>query len=157
VHEVAKPLREREDVLHGTPRPRRSEASKEEDTAQQPKAAPFWLLRKKPPKKPQRPKSAMFALAKRVFRELKARVKDIEQLDDLKDFLRSFKVCDEVLAPLRISAFEATQAQVTFGVNTSGVPGTDFYLTILSDDTVLYSDGVDENNVPIRPEPLRYF
>jgi len=41
---------------------------------------------------------------------------------------------------------------LTFGVNTSGhMDGSDFYLTIYSDDKVAISDGCDDNDVLISP------
>jgi hypothetical protein len=50
-----------------------------------------------------------------------------------------------------VAALEVASTHVTFGVNTSGLPGADFYLTITAEDGVLYSDGMDENEVPIHP------
>jgi hypothetical protein len=93
----------------------------------------------------------LFALASRIFRDLNAA--DTDDLHQLKQILSAYPVVtDDSLEPLRVTeALDVTQTLVTFGVNTSGMPGADFYLTINSDDSVLYSDGMGENNVPIYP------
>ena len=93
---------------------------------------------------------SVFTLATRVC----ANVADATDADlmCLKQILRQYKrlqrAIDESEQTLRVSdAFEATDARVTFGVNTSVMEGSDFYITVLNDDTVLYSDGVDENEI----------
>lgn len=65
--------------------------------------------------------------------------------------LRQYKrvIGDSVEKIEVLDALKATDAQVTFGVNTFGTEAFDFYLTVLSDDSVLYSDGVDENEIPV--------
>lgn len=96
---------------------------------------------------------SLFALATRVCGNV-VEATD-EDLNLLKGMLREYtQVIDEDLSPLRVStAFEVTDTHVTFGVNTSGMSGSDFYLTVRSDSSVLYSDGMDENDMPLdRPK-----
>ena len=93
----------------------------------------------------------MFALATRVFGHADGASEPA--LSELKDYLRPYDVIDESLAPLRICmpALEVAQTHVMFGVNTSGLPGSDFYLTITTNENVFYSDGMSENDVLLRP------
>jgi hypothetical protein len=94
----------------------------------------------------------MYSLAVSIFSNLV----DAPQpdVDAFKNMLRAYDVVDESLAPLRLHApLCVNDDKVTFGVNTSGIKGVDFYLTCLNDNdnTVLYSDGMDENDVPLVP------
>ena len=92
----------------------------------------------------------MYELAVSIFSNLV----DAEQqdVDAFKNMLRAYCVVDESLAPLRLHApLCVNDEQVTFGVNTSGLNGVDFYLTVAKDNTVLYSDGMDESYVTLVP------
>jgi ABC-type proline/glycine betaine transport system substrate-binding protein len=93
--------------------------------------------------------STLFALAVAVFSDLQmAFVGDVHEL---KEQLRLYAEIDESTHSLRLSELDITPIQVTFGVNTSGIEGADFYLTIFQNDTVAYHDGMEENNILIYP------
>ena len=93
----------------------------------------------------------MFALATRVFGPEDG--PSGPALSELMDLLRAYEVVDESLAPLKLCAqpLELGSTHVTFGVNTSGLQGADFWLTITKDDNVFYSDGMGENYVLLQP------
>ena len=95
----------------------------------------------------------LFLLAFRVFSDLGAASE--EDVGFLKRTLSSYEVVmDEDPSELRFCpALDVDETQVCFGLNTSQLPGADFYLTIKSDGNVLYSDGMLEYNVPIYPIP----
>lgn len=91
----------------------------------------------------------LFLLAFRVFSDLAAASE--EDVGCLKRTLSSYEVVmDEDPSELRFCpALDVDETHVCFGVNTSQLPGADYYLTIKSDGNVLYSDGMLEYNVPI--------
>jgi hypothetical protein len=91
----------------------------------------------------------LFALVNRVFTDLHTASES--DLCELKNLLRSYDVVDESSAPLSICnpPLVVASTHVTFGVNTSGMAGADFYLTIKADNSVLYNDGMGENYIPI--------
>jgi hypothetical protein len=93
--------------------------------------------------------STLFSLAVTVFSDLQmAFAGDVHEL---KEQLRLYAEIDESMHSLRLSELDMTPTQVTFGVNTSGLAGADFYLTIYPNDTVAYGDGMQENNILIYP------
>ena len=93
----------------------------------------------------------MFALATRVFGSDDGQSE--LSLSELKDLLRAYEVTDESLAPLKlcVKPLDLEPTHVTFGVNTSGLQGADFWLTITKEENVFYSDGMDENDVLLQP------
>tara|TARA_B110000046_G_C12952246_1_gene380680 strand:+ start:346 stop:666 length:321 start_codon:yes stop_codon:yes gene_type:complete len=95
----------------------------------------------------------LFHLAFRVFSDLAGASED--DVDSLKQILSSYEmVMDGDPSELRFCpALDVDETHVCFGLNTSHLPGADFYLTIKSDGNVLYSDGMVEYNVPIYPIP----
>eukprot|EP00966_Prymnesium_polylepis_P254145 5873475-Prymnesium_polylepis.1 len=75
--------------------------------------------------------STLFALAVVVFSD-DLQTASVVDVHELKEKLRLYAEIDESMHSLRLSALDCTQTQVTFGVNTSGIEGADFYLTIRS-------------------------
>ena len=93
----------------------------------------------------------LFALAHRVFTKPQ---RANSEVDKLKESLLPYDIHREAIVPLSVCfpALEVSDTDVTFGLNTSGLPGPDFFLTINQDDSVLYSDGFDEIAIPMYPK-----
>ena len=54
--------------------------------------------------------------------------------------------------PTLTSVLDCDEGEITFAVNTSGLPGGDFYITATRDGRVFYSDGMGENDVQLWPQ-----
>jgi len=95
----------------------------------------------------------MFSLAVRVYDNLKgASDSDVSELKALLSLYPQINEGSPHLLRLCDKLYDADPTMLTFGVNTSGhMDGSDFYLTIYSDDKVAISDGCDDNDVLISP------
>jgi hypothetical protein len=77
---------------------------------------------------------------------------DQEDVDALKDLVRH-AMCLTDEEPLKLTSFvDRDEKSLTFGVNTSALPGADYYISVHDDGAVFYHDGMNENHVSLSSE-----